>query len=254
MGRAAHRQRALARTPGDRRAPGQRGPEDRLDIERDVLSAGYRSSAALGVLVLLASPVITLLLHLDSWLIPALVAAAAVPLTVMGVQAAYLQGDAPLGSPGRDRPRRWGSGGRLRRPRPARRAQHPRRDGRGRRRRPGAGGHRRGRAAPPRRQCPVRGATRANPTGGPRAASCARWGRTRTRCWPSRALHVDAVTTRITLDEHQAGLDAGGLDPAKAVSVPAGVLDRGRRVPRPWRRGSPGPPPVPQQPAARAGH
>ncbi|MEO5710655.1 MAG: polysaccharide biosynthesis protein [Nocardioidaceae bacterium] len=72
-------------------------PEDRLVIERDVMSAGYRSAAALGVVVLVASPVIALLLHLDSWLIPALVAATGVPLTVMGAQAGVLQGE-----------RRWG--------------------------------------------------------------------------------------------------------------------------------------------------
>ena len=72
-------------------------PEDRLVIERDVLSAGDRSAAALGVVVLVASPVIATLLHLDSWLIPALVAATGVPLTVMGAQAGVLQGE-----------RRWG--------------------------------------------------------------------------------------------------------------------------------------------------
>ncbi len=72
-------------------------PQDRLEIEHDVLSAGYRSASALGVVLLLASPVIAILLHLDSWLIPALVAATSVPLTVMGAQAGVLQGE-----------RRWG--------------------------------------------------------------------------------------------------------------------------------------------------
>src|SRR3954468_6230066 len=72
-------------------------PGDRMAIEHEVLSAGYRSAAALGLLTLLASPVIAVLLHLDSWLIPALVAVTAVPLTVMGAQAGILQGE-----------RRWG--------------------------------------------------------------------------------------------------------------------------------------------------
>ncbi len=72
-------------------------PQQRDEIETQVLSASYRSAFVLGAVVLLASPVIATLLHLDSWLIPAMVAVTAVPLTVMGGQAGILQGE-----------RRWG--------------------------------------------------------------------------------------------------------------------------------------------------
>jgi O-antigen/teichoic acid export membrane protein len=199
-------------------------PEERIAIEHEVMSAGYRSSAALGLLTLLASPVIALLLHLDSWLVPALVAVTAVPLTVMGAQAGILQGE-----------RRWGplAGiylavglGRLgfgalglvverstlgamvgvalgagvpvvigavalRHP-----GRHP-------------GGERAPRPARPRQH---------------RSERWAEGGVLREVGHNSHALlaffalsNVDVVTARITLDEHQAGLYAGGLILAKAV-------------------------------------
>jgi O-antigen/teichoic acid export membrane protein len=72
-------------------------PHDREHIEAEVLRATTRSALVLALLVLVASPVITALLHLDSWLIPAMVAVSAVPLTVMGGQAGIFQGE-----------RRWG--------------------------------------------------------------------------------------------------------------------------------------------------
>jgi O-antigen/teichoic acid export membrane protein len=72
-------------------------PENRPDIEREVLSTSYVSALALGLLVLAATPVITSTLNLDSWAAAALIAATAVPLTVMGGQAGILQGE-----------RRWG--------------------------------------------------------------------------------------------------------------------------------------------------
>ncbi|HVI18597.1 MAG TPA: oligosaccharide flippase family protein [Gaiellales bacterium] len=196
-------------------------PTDRIAIEHDVMSAGYRSSAALGLLTLLASPVIAVLLHLDSWLVPAMVAVTAVPLTVMGAQAGILQGE-----------RRWGplAGiylavglGRL-----------------------GFGalgllverntlgamvGVALGAAVP----VVIGAAALRHPGRRPGPDRPARVRRDRSERWAeggvlrevghnSHALlaffalsNVDVVTARITLDEHQAGLYAGGLILAKAV-------------------------------------
>jgi len=68
-------------------------PERSRAIERLMLTVTYRSSAAVGVLMLLLSPVVWRLLRLDS-LIPALlVAVCAVPLTIVGGQAGILQGE-----------------------------------------------------------------------------------------------------------------------------------------------------------------
>ncbi len=72
-------------------------PEELANIEREVLSTSYSSALILGLVVLLASPVIAIVLHLDSWMPAALVAVTAVPLSVMGGQAGILQGE-----------RRWG--------------------------------------------------------------------------------------------------------------------------------------------------
>jgi O-antigen/teichoic acid export membrane protein len=195
-------------------------PTDRIAIEHEVMSAGYRSSAALGLVTLLASPVIAVLLHLDSWLVPALVAVTAVPMTVMGAQAGILQGE-----------RRWGplAGiylavglGRL-----------------------GFGalgllvegttlgamvGVALGAAVPV-----VIGAAALRHPGRQPAPRAPRVRRHRSERWAeggvlrevghnSHALlaffalsNVDVVTARITLDEHQAGLYAGGLILTKAV-------------------------------------
>lgn len=68
-------------------------PRDRADIESEILSASYRSALILGALCLLAVPVVTWTLRLDSWTTAALLAVAAVPLTVMGGQAGILQGE-----------------------------------------------------------------------------------------------------------------------------------------------------------------
>ena len=80
---------------GARRVSASAGDLDHL--EHDVLSASHWSAAALGLLMLVASPLVALTLNLDSWLTAALVAVTAVPLTVMGGQAGILQGE-----------RRWG--------------------------------------------------------------------------------------------------------------------------------------------------
>jgi O-antigen/teichoic acid export membrane protein len=72
-------------------------PERLPAIEREVLSTSYSSALLLGLVVLVASPVIASVLHLDSWIPAALVGVTAVPLSVMGGQAGILQGE-----------RRWG--------------------------------------------------------------------------------------------------------------------------------------------------
>ncbi len=72
-------------------------PSDRDGIERDVMRTTYRCALALGALSLLAVPLVSAVLNLDSWSIAALIAVTVVPLTVMGGQAGILQGE-----------RRWG--------------------------------------------------------------------------------------------------------------------------------------------------
>src|SRR4051794_25812099 len=74
-------------------------PGDLAGIEREVMGTSYASAVALGLVVLLATPLIAETLNLDSWAAPALIALTAVPLTVMGGQAGILQGEqrwAPL--------------------------------------------------------------------------------------------------------------------------------------------------------------
>jgi O-antigen/teichoic acid export membrane protein len=74
-------------------------PHHRPQIEQEVLATSYSSALVLGLVVLAASPLITSTLNLDSWGIAALIAATAVPLSVMGGQAGILQGEerwAPL--------------------------------------------------------------------------------------------------------------------------------------------------------------
>jgi O-antigen/teichoic acid export membrane protein len=68
-------------------------PEDLHQIETEVLSASYRSALVLGLLSLLATPLVATALSLDSWLAAALIAVTAVPLTIMGGQAGILQGE-----------------------------------------------------------------------------------------------------------------------------------------------------------------
>jgi O-antigen/teichoic acid export membrane protein len=72
-------------------------PERLPEIEREVLSTSNSSAVLLALVVLVASPAISSLLHLDSWAPVILVAVTAVPLSVMGGQAGILQGE-----------RRWG--------------------------------------------------------------------------------------------------------------------------------------------------
>ncbi|MGH3332590.1 MAG: lipopolysaccharide biosynthesis protein [Nocardioidaceae bacterium] len=68
-------------------------PEERGNIESDVLSTTYRSAAVLGLVCLAAAPLVTALLRLDNLMTAVLMAVTAVPLTVMGGQAGILQGE-----------------------------------------------------------------------------------------------------------------------------------------------------------------
>ena len=68
-------------------------PEAAASIEPDILAATYRSAVGVGLICLLAVPVVTRVLRLDDWLTAAMIAVAAVPLTVMGGQAGILQGE-----------------------------------------------------------------------------------------------------------------------------------------------------------------
>ena len=74
-------------------------PGDVVGIERAVLRVTFRSAAVLGLVLVLAAPLINVLLRLESLASAALVGAVAVPLTVMGGMAGVLQGErrwAPL--------------------------------------------------------------------------------------------------------------------------------------------------------------
>lgn len=73
-------------------------PQDLDEIEREVMSTSYASAFALGLLLLVATPIVTATLNLDSPMAAALIAVTVVPLSVMGGQAGILQGE-----------RRWGA-------------------------------------------------------------------------------------------------------------------------------------------------
>lgn len=68
-------------------------PDHIEQIQRVIMGVTYRAAGALGLVLLVLSPVIDILLRLDSLLTAALVAFSAVPLTVMGGQAGILQGE-----------------------------------------------------------------------------------------------------------------------------------------------------------------
>ncbi len=73
-------------------------PEHVAQIEKTILGVTYRAAVALGVLLLALTPVIYVVLRLDNLGTAALVALTSVPLTIMGGQAGILQGE-----------RRWGA-------------------------------------------------------------------------------------------------------------------------------------------------
>ncbi len=62
-------------------------------IEDVIMRVTYRAALAVGALLLVLTPVINLVLRLDSLVVSALVCVAAVPMTVMGGQAGILQGE-----------------------------------------------------------------------------------------------------------------------------------------------------------------
>ena len=68
-------------------------PEHVGQIENTILRVALRGALALGLLLVLLSPVINLVLRLDDLKTAALVGLTAVPLTVMGGQAGILQGE-----------------------------------------------------------------------------------------------------------------------------------------------------------------
>lgn len=68
-------------------------PQDLDRIEPDILTTTYKSALAVGLICLLSVPLVTWALRLDSWLIAGMIALAAVPLTIMGGQAGILQGE-----------------------------------------------------------------------------------------------------------------------------------------------------------------
>ncbi|ANH40072.1 Polysaccharide biosynthesis protein [Nocardioides dokdonensis FR1436] len=75
-------------------------PTHVAQIERVVLGVTYRAALGLGALLLVLSPIVMVVLRLDSVLPAILLALSAVPLTVMGGQAGILQGERrwfPLG-------------------------------------------------------------------------------------------------------------------------------------------------------------
>jgi O-antigen/teichoic acid export membrane protein len=82
LGMQATASRRVTGTPGQERA-----------IERTVLRATYRAAIVVGVVMLVASPLVWRVLRLDSIYPALLVAVCAVPLTIMGGQAGVLQGE-----------------------------------------------------------------------------------------------------------------------------------------------------------------
>jgi len=68
-------------------------PGDVAQIEHEVMRSTYLCAAGLGVVSLAATPLVSVVLNLDSWLVAALIAVTVVPLSVMGGQAGLLQGE-----------------------------------------------------------------------------------------------------------------------------------------------------------------
>ncbi len=68
-------------------------PEHVAQIEKTILGVTYRAAAALGVFLLVLTPVLNAVLRLDSLATAALVSLVSVPLTIMGGQAGILQGE-----------------------------------------------------------------------------------------------------------------------------------------------------------------
>src|SRR4051795_5035437 len=68
-------------------------PEHVAQIEKTILGVTYRAAVALGVLLLLLTPLLNAVLRLDSLATAALVSVVSIPFTIMGGQAGILQGE-----------------------------------------------------------------------------------------------------------------------------------------------------------------
>jgi O-antigen/teichoic acid export membrane protein len=68
-------------------------PEHRAEIEHEIIRVGSRAALGLGLALLVLSPLVERLLRLDNVVTAVWLAAAAVPLTLMGAQAGILQGE-----------------------------------------------------------------------------------------------------------------------------------------------------------------
>ena len=68
-------------------------PTHVAQIEKTILGVTYRAAAALGVLLLVLSPLLNQILRLDSLATAALLSIVSVPFTIMGGQAGILQGE-----------------------------------------------------------------------------------------------------------------------------------------------------------------
>jgi O-antigen/teichoic acid export membrane protein len=68
-------------------------PDDLERIEADILTATYKSAIGVGLVCLASIPIVTVVLRLDGWLIAGMIALTAIPLTIMGGQAGILQGE-----------------------------------------------------------------------------------------------------------------------------------------------------------------
>ncbi len=68
-------------------------PDHVAQIEKTILGVTYRAAVALGVVLLLLSPLLNVILRLDSLGTAALLSIISVPFTIMGGQAGILQGE-----------------------------------------------------------------------------------------------------------------------------------------------------------------
>ncbi len=68
-------------------------PDDLAQIEREMMRASYYSGFLLFGAALVAAPLVSALLNLESWTVAALIAVTVVPLSIMGSQAGILQGE-----------------------------------------------------------------------------------------------------------------------------------------------------------------
>jgi O-antigen/teichoic acid export membrane protein len=68
-------------------------PDHVAQIEKTILGVTYRAAVALGALLLVLAPLVNLVLRLDSMPTAVLLAVVSVPFTVMGGQAGILQGE-----------------------------------------------------------------------------------------------------------------------------------------------------------------